>query len=85
VLFGNAKPSPFDPKKRGIFSKDVKNAKIYLEAVSEYLCEKNVYARLNRLLTSEEPDHIEAERIDRIMTEACELGEKKCKRRRPAY
>ena len=79
VLFGEAKPSPFDSNSRGLFSKDIKNTKIHLEAVSEYLCEQNVYTCLHRLLNNEEPDHIEAERIDQTMTEACRLGEKNAK------
>ena len=44
-----------------------------------------MFVRLQRLLNSEKPDHIEAEAIDRAITEACELGEKACRKRRREY
>ena len=85
VLFGDTKEQPFDPKGRGLYSNDVKNAKIYLEKVHKCLVAKNVRVRLSRLLSNPHPDHYEVERIDTIITKACEAGEDACRRRRRTY
>ena len=43
ILFGDIKPPPFDPTGRGFISRDVKNAKIYLEKVHKILLNYNVF------------------------------------------
>ena len=82
ILFGNFKQPPFDPASRGFNSRDVKNAKVYLEKVHEILLEHDIFNRMQRLLRSPLPDNIETEKIDTILTEACEIGEATCRRRR---
>ena len=82
ILFGDVKPPPFDPAGRGFTSRDVKNAKIYLEKVHEILLDHDVFNRMQRLLRSPILDNIEAEKLDNIFTKACKIGEDACCRRR---
>ena len=82
ILFGDIKPPPFDPTGRGFISRDVKNAKIYLEKVHEILLDHDVFNRMQRLLRNPFPDNVEAEKLDDIITEACESGESACRRRK---
>ena len=85
VLFGNRKISLLDPSGRGFSSKDVKNTKVYLEQFHYYLFGCNVFNRIERILRSRFHDHREAERIDKVLTEAGISGENACRRRQRYY
>ena len=78
---GDIKLSPFDTTGRGFISCDVKIVKIYLEKVHEILLDHDVFNRMQRLLRSPISDNIEVEKLDNILTEACEIGEDACCRR----
>ena len=43
ALFGDNSLPPFDANARGFHSKDVKNATVYLQTVSKYLGEQNIF------------------------------------------
>ena len=85
ILFGNVKPSSSDHLGRGFSSKDVKSTKIYLEKIHEVLNNNNIFLRIERLLRSHSPDHEEAEKINRTITEACKAGESICCRHKKSY
>lgn len=85
VLFGDINEPAFDPVGRSFSSKDRKATTNYLKAVDKHLKVNTVLKRIRKLLTSADPDHKEAERLDREMTQACAHGEKQCRRRRLDY
>jgi len=85
TLFGDIKEPAFDPAGRSFSSKDRKATTKYLTAVDKHLKANNVLKRIRKLLTSDESDHREAEKLDREMTQACTHGEKQCRRRRLDY
>ena len=85
ALFGSDTPAVYDSKGRGLNSKDIKNVKVYLETVQEYLIEHKVFARVHELTKSHRPNFRELEKIDKIMTKACEVGESKCTRKGKSY
>ena len=70
ALFGNNSLPPFDTNARGFHSKDVKNATVYLQTVSEYLGDQNIFVCLQRLISLPELDMKEVEDIDRTLTKA---------------
>ena len=84
-MFGSDTPAVYDSKGRGLNSKDIKNVKLYLETVQECMLEHNVFARVHELTKSSIPNFRELEKIDNIMTKACELGESKCTRKGKSY
>jgi hypothetical protein len=84
-LFGNAKESPYDPAGRSFSSKDPKAVTTYLKEAHEHLTSNNVFNRLKRLMENNDPNHEEAEKLDRELTRACEHGSNACKRRRQDY
>ena len=84
-LFGNKKDNPYDPEGRSLSSKNRKATATYLKAVNKHLVANNVYERMKKLMASKEPNHEEAERLDREMTQACQHGENKCKKIRLDY
>ena len=85
ALFGSNKPAVYDSKGRGLNSKDIKNVKVYLETVHDVMLEHNVFERIHAITTSSKPNFRELEKIDKIMTGACELGESKCTRKGKSY
>ena len=85
VLFGDSKESPYDPAGRSFSSKDPKAVTTYLKEVHEHLTDNNVFKRIRKLMDSNEPNHEEAEKLDRELTRACEHGSNACKRRRQDY
>ena len=58
---------------------------MYLQTVSKYLGEQNIFVRLQRIISSPDLDMEEAEAIDRTLTKSCELGDDACRKRRRAY
>ncbi|OEU15138.1 hypothetical protein FRACYDRAFT_239817 [Fragilariopsis cylindrus CCMP1102] len=78
-LFGNEKESPYDPEKRTFASKDRKAVALYLKGVDKHLQANNIYTRIANLMKDNEPNHSEAELIDREITRACEHGSNQCK------
>ena len=85
VLFGNEQEKSYDPDGRSFSSKDPKAVTKYLQAVSNHLKHQNVYERVHELMKSEHPNHEEAERIDREITQACQHGATECRRRPLQY
>ena len=85
LLFGNAKPSVYDVNGRKLNSKDIKNVRKYIEAVHDHLISQNVFARVWRLASSSNPDYVEIEKLDQIMTKAYKIGESKCTRKSSSY
>ena len=85
ALFGSNKPAVYDSKGRGLNSKDIKNVKVYLETVHDVMLEHKVFERVHALTTSSQPNFRELEKIDKLMTKACELGESKCTRKGKSY
>ena len=84
-LFGSDKPVVYDATGRGLNSKDIKNVKVYLETMDKYLNERNVFPRIAALMNSPSPNFHELEKLDKLMTEACKVGESKCKRKGKSY
>jgi hypothetical protein len=84
-LFGNKKDSPYDPEGRTFASKDRKAVAKYLKAVDKHLQANNIYNRVINLMKDKEPNHNEAELIDKEITRACEHGSNKCKKRPMDY
>jgi hypothetical protein len=85
VLFGDTKESPYDPTGRSSTSKDPKAVTKYLKEAHEHLIANNMFNRIQKLMECNEPNHDEAERLDRELTRACEHGSNSCKRRRQDY
>jgi hypothetical protein len=56
-----------------------------LKAVDKHLQANNIYNRVIDLMKDKEPNHNEAELIDREITRACEHGSNKCKKRPMDY
>jgi hypothetical protein len=82
VLFGDTKESPYDPTGRSFTSKDPKAVTKYLKKAHGHLIANNVFNRIQKLMECNEPNHDEAERLDRELTRACKHGSNSCKRRR---
>ena len=85
VLFQNKSDPPFRVDGRGISSKDCKNVTKYLEAVNKHLLENNVFEQMRKLMSSDVPNFLELEQIDRVITQACKHGENCCRKQRLAY
>jgi hypothetical protein len=85
VLFGNRQPAPYDPEGRSFTSKDPKAVTKYLTAVHKHLQANNVLDRISKLIKSDDPNHEEAEKLDREITRACQHGSNQCKKRRMDY
>ena len=85
MLFGNRQPAPYDPEGRSFTSKDPKAVTKYLTAVHNHLQANNVLDRISKLIKSDDPNHEEAEKLDREITRACQHGSNQCKKRRMDY
>jgi hypothetical protein len=57
----------------------------YLKAVNKHLQANNIYLHVVNLMKDTEPNHKEAELIDREMTRACEHGSNKYKKQPMDY
>jgi hypothetical protein len=84
-LFGNKKESPYDPEGRMFASKDRKVVVKYLKAVDKHLQANNIYNQVIDLMKNTEPNHKEAEFIDREITRVCEHGSNECKKQPMDY
>ena len=82
VLLQNKSDQPFQVDGRGISNRDGKNVTKYLEAMNKYLLENNVFERMRKLMSSDEPNFLDLEQIDRDITQTCEHGENCCRKRR---
>ena len=85
VLFGDSKEPPYDPAGRSFSSKDPKAVKTYLKETHAHLTNHNVFKRIQKLMENDEPNHEEAEKLDKELTRACEHGSNECKTRRLDY
>ena len=85
VLFGNQQEPVYDPTGRSFASKDPKAVTKYLDAAYKHLQANAVMSRIKKLLENETPDHEEAEKLDKLMTQACTHAESQCKKRRSDY
>jgi hypothetical protein len=85
VLFGNKQEPVYDQAGRTFASKDPKAVTTYLAAAHSHLMANAVMTRIRNLLASDDPDHEEAEKLDSLMTQACEHASNQCKRRRKDY
>jgi len=85
VLFGNEQAPVYDPEGRTFRSNDPKAVKQYLKSVHRHLEKNNVFNRITKLMSQDVPNHEEAERLDREMTQACAHGSNQCKKRKQDY
>jgi hypothetical protein len=86
VLFGNKQEPVYDPDGRSFSSKDPKAVTTYLEAVYKHLQANDVMSIIKKLLMNDLPNHEEAEKLDKLMTQACEHASNSCcKKRRSDY
>jgi hypothetical protein len=84
-LFGNENESPYDPEGRTFASKDRKAVTKYLKAVDKHLQANNIYNQVIKLINDTEPNHKEAEAIDKEITRACDHGSNECKKQPMDY
>ena len=85
IMFGNKMENVYHTNGRGISSKDTKQVTKYLKAVHHHLQHNNIIKRMAKLMSDDQPNHKEAEAIDRELTRAGLHGESKCRKRRRDY
>jgi hypothetical protein len=85
VLFGNKQEPVYEPDGRSFKSKDPKAVTIYLEAVHKHLQANDEISKIKQLIMNDLPNHDEAEKLDKLMTQACKHASNKCKKRRTNY
>jgi hypothetical protein len=84
-LFGNKQEPVYNPAGRSFSGKDPKAVTAYLDAAHKHLQANAVMSRIKKLLNKDTPDHEEAEKLDVLMTQACEHASNQCKKRRVDY
>ena len=85
ILFGNKRENVYHTSGRGINSKDTKQVTKYLKAVHHHLQHNNIIKRMAKLISDNQPNHKEAEAIDRELTKVGLHRESKCRKRRRDY
>jgi hypothetical protein len=85
VLFGNNQEPVYDTTGRSFSSKDPKAVTTYLEATYKHLQANAVMSRIKKIFTKDIFDQEEVEKLDALMTQACEHASNQCKRRRVDY
>jgi hypothetical protein len=70
---------------RGVRSKDKMSITTFIETMHQHLLANNAFSRGQRLLLSDSQNHDLAEALDRLIGEAGDSGEKKCRRRRTPW
>ena len=81
LLFGNSTPPLATPASRHINSRDRRNCIQFVNAKHKYLHDHRWFERLNDLRSTEEPNHAEAESLDRDWTRASAFAENQCTRK----
>ena len=84
-LFGNANENNIQTSQRLIRSNDPKNVVTYITHLHNHADEHNLFDRIQKLLDKGEPDHEEAESIDKQITRGCVYAEKQCQRKRTPF
>jgi hypothetical protein len=84
-LFGDNKEHIPESEGRTFKSNDRKAVVQYLGAVHSHLEADNVFKRMKTMFESKDPNHEEAERLDRELTRACQHESNKCQKNRLSY
>jgi hypothetical protein len=85
VLFVNKQEPVYEPDGRSLPGKDPKAVTTYLEAAHTHLQANDVMSKIKKLIMNDLPNHEEAEKLDKLMTQACEHASNNCKKRRSDY
>ena len=74
-------PSPQKLLSRGIISQDKISVPIYLQAFQDHLNANNVWEKSKELHQDTQPNHNLAVTIDRLLIEASQYAENRCRRK----
>jgi hypothetical protein len=78
-LFGDKHVKLASDSHRYISTKDPKHISKYINTVHKHLSNNNFWDLSKKLGNADKANHPLAERLDKLLIQACLLGEKKCK------
>jgi chorismate mutase len=84
-LFGNKTNTMQIAKARLLNSKYPLERKTYIQAAADHARQHNLLERLQTLMDTNERDDALIEKLDHIIGECCDNGEKKCRKTQPEW
>jgi hypothetical protein len=84
-LFGNKTNTIQTAKARLLNSKYPLGRKTYIQAAADHARQHKLFERLQNLVDTNERDDALIEKLDHIIGECCDNGEKKCRKTRPEW